>query len=440
MKTVGQQLTAPERNAEDVYAASKNELYINSVTGGGNITNGLAGTAEAEKYDAINSYTAKMVRMNLYPNYYYNDSTGQTKASTSDKAMLQAYNTGITPIVLFEYYGNYTNPLGDYKKWYKIGHDFAERFGPGGTWAQENSISDWGVTVFQAINEPDAGTWAKCRISTSAYATALEGLADGVHSVDSALKVIPGAYASANSNDDWTLRGYGPAIAPLLNNSKLDGIDLHTYYDVDYAPMEKSYDDSAQKTFDNIKSSCEITADINFYATEFNYKWRNCTEEQVAAGFLTGLWDNLGVVKNDGSTGATQLVFPWSLFNSQSKDIYYGMCTQMSPYTLTKVGQTYKLALELTDGMRMYYRSPKTKGEYELTGNGKKMWVWQNRKYWSDHYGTTFTVNNIPTWAHKLVMYSYDGLKETIVLSGQASQVFSNLTESQTYMFVASVD
>ena len=213
-----------------------------------------------------------------------------------------------------------TLKLGTYEQWVGLGKAFAEHCRPNGTWAREHGVKNWGITIYTAFNEPDGGDYkAGGAIGPPRYVAALKGIADGVHSVEASLKVLPGGFLSPNAFRDWTLRGLGSALAPLWNDGTLDGIDLHTYYDVQYAPMEKTYERSAQNNFDQVKKACGITRDIHFYATEFNYKKRLVEEDQAAKGFLTGLWDNLGVVKKDGKTGATMFAFPWNLFNDAQK-------------------------------------------------------------------------------------------------------------------------
>ncbi|MCM3702102.1 hypothetical protein [Paenibacillus macerans] len=405
---------------------------IGSMMGGGNFTDGS--TTQTKRFEGLNAIGAGMARVNVYPQYYY--ANGAPTPERLDKMMLQAYKYGITPMILFEYYGSYADnglPIGDYDKWYSIGQAFAERFRPNGTWAQKSGIQDWGVSIYTAINEPDVEN----AISKTDYHNALEGLADGVHSVDPSLKVNPGGFARANSHSDFTLRGYGPAIADLYNSGKLDGIDLHTYYDVQYAPIKGTYKHSAQNNFDSVKKASGITADIHFYSTEFNFKKRAITEEEAAKGFLTAIWDNLGVVKNDGQTPATQFAFPWCLFNSTTADGYYGLSLSADSWVPTARGKTLEYVIRATRGMSFASLDPKQSGEYVLSGNGKWMWVWQNLNYWTDHSGGSFTIDGLPDGTYKLEVIGWDGVRETIPISGEASYTVSGLDVGETYMFVA---
>jgi hypothetical protein len=61
------------------------------------------------------------------------------------------------------------------------------RYSPNSQWLLSNNISDFGISVFTAFNEPE-GT----NLPYSEYYYALLGLADGVHSVSPSLRVNPG--------------------------------------------------------------------------------------------------------------------------------------------------------------------------------------------------------------------------------------------------------
>ena len=68
------------------------------------------------------------------------------------------------------------------------------------------------------------------------YASALAGLSAGVKSVQPDGKVMPGGFASVNAFGDCTLRGLATHLEPLWANGTLDGLDLHTYYDIQVLP------------------------------------------------------------------------------------------------------------------------------------------------------------------------------------------------------------
>lgn len=416
-----------------------------AIMGGGNFTPGLTEQEQPKtsQYNALQTLGAKMCRMNIYPSNYWDGSAAVP--ANEDSTVLQAQSYGITPMILFEYYGDYMDlsppiPVGDYNKWYAIGQSFAGRFRPNSPWLISQGISNWGITVYSAMNEPDN----EVRISTTEYSEALRGLADGVHSVDSTLKVIPGGFMSENAYSNHTLQGYGPAIAQLLNSGQLDGLDLHTYTS-HYAPIVRldgtdTFDFSPQSDFESIKSASGITRDINFYATEFNVAIetdQGIDENLAAKRFLTAIWANLGVARNDGHTLATQFAFPWNIFNTNIEDPVYGLNTQLNPWTPTARGVALKLVCDLSAGMEFVSSDPKGRGEYILNGNNKKMWVWQNYSTWSSIAGTSYTVSGIPTGTTTLQVYGWNGLRSTINLSGQTSYTVNGLNAKETYMFLA---
>lgn len=420
--------------------------------GGGDMVNGDISAATEAKFQALKDLGAGLARMGLYPTYYWNFSgtaANTVRTEAVEAQMVMAHSKGITPMLFFQHYGSYQSlfPLGDYNKWFQIGQAFATKYSPNSAWLVSQGITDWGVTQFYAINEPDGTGAANIPAipitGTSSYYEALRGLADGVHSVNPSFKVFPGGFARPNSANDWTCGGYATAIAPLLNNGTLDGITLHTYYDstastgtaIAYAPMDGTYTNSCQYTFEQVKAACGITRDINFYCDEFNYRKGNDTEANSAAYFLTALWDAIGVTGNSGSL-VSQCAIPWNLFNLSTSDPDYGMSTQSSPWLGTARGQVFQLVASLTSGMDIVSANPKTTGEYKLTGGNKTLWVWQNRSQWTNHAGTSYTVLGIPAAATSLTIYNSTGLIQTIPLSGQSSYTVTGLTTGQTYMFL----
>ena len=415
-------------------AAITDEQNIADVMGGGNFVNGTV-DGEQVKYNVYNEMGVKMARMALYPAWYW--SNGKPTPERSDNAMRLAHKNGITPTIQFEF-TDYPQSLGDYQKWYDIGFAYAERFKPNGSWAKANGVKDWGVTIFSALNEVDNDGHDR-RAPFDEYYSALEGLADGIHASDESLKVINGAFCHPCAHRDWTAGGYALVIAELFNNGKLDGLNLHTYYDVEWAPMENSYQASVQYSFDQVKKTAGITRDINYYATEFNYKKRNVSEEQAARGFLTGIWDNVGVVKNDG-TSATVIAFPWNLTNLAERDYHYALTVQLEPWIGDPRGYVLQMVLQLTDGMRFTKLDPKETGTYELEGDGKKMWVWQNRVAWTNMLGNSFNLTDIPPGTSKVDVYGWDGIRDTIEIKGERRLKVRNLNTDETYMFIAYVD
>src|SRR6185295_3699397 len=211
----------------------------------------------------------------------------------------------------------------------------------------------------------------------------------------------------------------------------------------DFAPIvagsgNDTFDYSPQSDFDDIKSASGITRDINFYSTEFNFKnepSQGINENLAAKRFLTCIWANLGVVKNDGHTLARQFVFPYTIFDTD--DLTYSLNTQLSPWVPRARATTLQLVLDKSAGMEFVSLDPKGRGEFILNGSNKKMWVWQNYSSWSSIAGTSYNVTGIPAGATKLEVYGWNGLRQpAIALSGQTSYNVTGLSAKETYMFL----
>ncbi|HEV7415793.1 MAG TPA: hypothetical protein VGN98_06530 [Tianweitania sediminis] len=415
-------------------AQAQDERTLRERVGGGNLLTHLAGEAPlANLYEALHGVGARMGRMNSYG---WRTVDRIVTPEDFDDAMLQAYRNDITPIILFEYEGSYQfleppQPIGSYDHWYEVGRKHAARFGRGGTWAKENNAGDWGVTVFTAINEPDV----QKTIPLDQYRDALAGLADGVHSVNPDFKVVPGGFATCNSHGDPTFRGYGPAIADLLNDGRLDGLDFHTYYHVQWYPIEGGRAFSAQTCFDKAKAALGITRDINFYATEFNTARTDGWDDDALIGslFLTAVWDQLGVRKNDRSP-ATVLAFPWNLADTPRVDgLAYAMAVEENPWKPDVRSKVLKQVLELAGDMTFVELDGPGSGTMTLEGDGARLIVLQNREGWTDRVvGEPWTVA-VPPWATSAELWGWDGLRETQAVDGMTSVTFQ-LSGNETYM------
>lgn len=420
-------LALPSRSAE--------QAVIQDRIGGGNLLTHLTGpgTPAANLYEALKAVGARSGRMNSY------GWRGLDRVPTPhdfDAAMLEAFNNGITPIILFEYEGSYQfldppQPVGSYDDWYQAGRAHAKRFGRGGEWAKENGAGDWGVSIFTAINEPDV----QATIPFDEYHDALAGLADGVHSVDPTFRVVPGGFATCNSHGDPTFRGYGPAIADLLNDGRLDGLDFHTYYNVRWYPLERGREFSAQTCFDKVKAALGIMRDINFYATEFNTARTEGWDRDDLMGslFLTAVWDQLGIQKANGSS-ATVIAFPWNLSDTPRVDgPAYAMATHENPWmpdVRSKVLQTVvDLARDMTfvelDGMRS--------GTLVLEGSKSRLIVFQDRPGWTDKPAGQPWVVEVPSWAATAELWGWDGKRKSFKMNGDTSLTLDVLG-NETYM------
>ena len=341
-------------------------------------------------------------------------------------------------MLLLEYYGSYAKlsppqPVGSYEDWYVAGRALARRFRPGGDWARANGAGDWGVEVIAAMNEPDV----EVSIPTRDYHDVLAGLADGVHSVDPAMRVVPGGFATCNSHGDATLRGYGPAIADLLEAGKLDGVDLHTYYHDRFFPLTKGRFFSAQSCFDRVKAAMGLKREIGFYSTEFqvNKDGTYSPPERLASLFLTALWDHLGVVGSDSPASATVIAFPWNLVNTGVKvEAGYAMATHVNPWRPDIRSQVLRRVMDLAGDMRFVSLDPRGSGRFELEGGGRRLYVWQNRPDWTDRPGREWRLD-LPAGRAVAELWGWEGLRRKLNVEG-GPLVLSGLAGDETVMLL----
>lgn len=437
-------------------AAAAPALLRGVALGGGNVgTNGDASPATLAMLDVLVAIGAGACRTNLYPGAYLargTDWDAPTPASL-DGFMSAAAARGVAPALLFEYYDSYLNTtgFGSYAQWRGIGAAFAAYLMPGGVWATAHGApAGFGVTTFSAINEPDGGAgFTTGAPGPVAYALALAGLAAGVQAACPACATGPGGFMSVNAHGDATLAGLGPHLAPLWNDGTLAFMDLHTYFDVQYAPMNGTHRASAQANYDAVRTANGVTADVAFHATEYNFKRRLVTEDAAAAGLLTAMWDALGVVTTAGAPAAT-LAFPWNLFNSNASDVDYGMAASVDPYVPTARGATVGLVLRLLaasgapGGWAWAALDPRGTGVFALTpappaGACRRLVVWQDRAGWSTLQPTTaFNVTGVPPCAAVVDVYGWDGLRRSVPAGGGGAAVeVDGLAGDETYMFLA---
>lgn len=395
--------------------------------GGGN----LPARGDAAKMGILEDLGARVCRVPLSPRETFDG--GRPVPERADPAILEARAHGLEPVLLFEYYTRWKEPLGDAAKWRAVGAAFAGRFRPGSPWLLERGIRDWGVRWYTAINEP---MWKENNpepIVPEAYAAALEGLALGVREAGEGLFVAPGGYQEIplfqNRNP------YVKAVAPLFNRGLLSSLDIHRYWDVDYVPMAGRFDFSLQAQFEKVKRDAGITADIGFHTTEMNFKHRKVSQEEAARGFLTALWDAL-TVTGDGGRRATRFVMPWNVFNTEDRDAEYGMCTQAAPWTPNARGRVLREVSRLTRGMDFVSVDPRGTGLSILQGGGRRLWVWQNRKGWSSCAGTRLLLEGVPPGAREVCLHRWDGPGRRVPVSGP-SLLLEGLPTEETLMFEA---
>ena len=399
--------------------------------GGGNLVTHLAGKS-TQLYQALHGVGARMGRMDSYG---WRTPERLPTPHDFDAAMLEAHANSIQPILLLEYEGSYQTlnppqPIGSYQDWFAAGQAMARRFRPNGEWGQENGIRDWGATVFTAINEPDV----QASIPRQAYHDALAGLADGVHSIDAALRVVPGGFATCNSHGDATLRGYGPAITDLLEDGRLDGLDLHTYYNDRWYPITRGRAFSVQTCFDRIKQAMGLTRDINFYSTEFNVARAGTWDSDDVLGrlFLSAVWDQLAVVGNDGRTPKMVLAFPWNLGDTPRVDgPHYAMAVAENPWGPEIRSLVFKTVLQLAGDMTLL-SIDRPRGLTRLAGPDAELVVWQDLPGWTDKPGRAVEIE-LPAWARRIEVWAWDGLRRSMPTKG-GRVVVDGLDENQTYM------
>lgn len=400
---------------------------IPSRMGAGNFTNGRYGTRETDQMELLHMLGEGMARFNIYPKKYWQN--GQVNVHVMDSLMALAYARDIQPMILFEQYGT---PVGDYSKWFSIGSAFAAHYGPGGSWGAARGIGHWGVTLFAAFNEPDAMRRDSNAIAYDEYKAALQGLADGVHSINDTFRVIPGGFMSANAFSDYTLGGYGSSIAPLLNDGTLDGIDLHTYFGK-YAPVSK-YKFSAQSNFNSVKKACGITREIAFYASEFNYKAHQepVPEDTAARHLLTMIWDHLGVCGSDSHSVVNRLSLIWGHFDTAYST---GIAWQINPWQPKSRGRVWEMCLDLLQGMHFLSADPLRTGIYVLESEKRKLWVFQNRPQWSTLAGQSFLLSGLSAFSGHVIHYTWQGRVDSLPIQGD-SLLYTGLGSRETHLFV----
>jgi hypothetical protein len=405
--------------------------------GGGNFAITKSLTKSEIQFKVLKTLGAGMCRIPVHAGIYWSRHDNKTYPQKCDELIILARQYDVQPVLLFEYYTRWNGELGGKKKWHAIGRAFAERFRPNSEFLKSKGITDWGIVHYTAINEP---MWRQNNpkpIDPQDYAAAMEGLADGVHSVDPKLRVSPGGYQEmplfANRNV------YIKSVSRLYNSGKLWAIDIHRYWDVEYVPMAGSYKRSLQSQFEMVKRDASIKADVKFHTTEMNFKKRKISEDEAAKGFLTALWDALCVVGKDGRR-VTQFVMPWNIFHLSKKDDHYGMCTEIDPWTPLQRGRVLRMVCRITKGMEFVSCDPKGRGVHVLEGDRRKLWVWQNRKAWSACAGTSFVLDSVPKDARRIEVYRYnswDGPCRSIKATGAKEYRIEDLEEEETYMFLA---
>jgi hypothetical protein len=327
--------------------------------------------------------------------------------------------------------------------WKAIGKVLADHFKPNSRWLLSQGIKDWGVTTYSVFNEPENRNGPTALIPIPDYVAAVTDFANGVHSSEPRLHVIPGGFFTPCAYRDYTCAGYALALAPLFNNGTLDGIDLHDYNGT-YCPINKP-ECTGQGMFDLVKKKCGITRDIDYYCTEFNAtviggeKTVNSSEPENAVVFLTAMWTHLTVTGNGGiSLGnlKTMSAMPYAPTGLLSQH-GWGLGTQLDPWLPTARGQILQWTAALGRGMHF---TDVQKGCYQLEGNGRKLWVLQNRTGFTNNPKpvASIALSGIPGDATDIEVWYADGLAKTVPIPPASTSItIDPLRPEETVMFLA---
>ncbi len=411
------------------------------------IMGGVAGNTNRSDDTFINSFSSSNVsgvtnpRISVYPKRYWNKETNQPTPESIDDIVLESHSQGQDLILYFIHYLEADGDPGDYNKWYEIGRSFATRFGKNSSWLASQGYAGKGSTTFMAFNEPwhNNKSW-----DPQVFKACMDGLGDGVHSVNPEFVVTPGGMPTYLLPDRNPLIG---AITPLLNDGSLDGLTFHLYNDTrGDRPWRMDYEFNSQAVFDSVKAYWGITADIYYHVTEYMPK----ADDEVwkSKYFLMHTWSNLGVIGNQGQP-VTRHIAPYLYTIITPEHDQFSMADVDWVWQGNEKGRIYQMISRLTEGMQFVSLDPNASGEFVLEGNGKKLVVWQNAETWTDNPGTSFTVNNIPSTATRLEVFRYNSWiqehgghggvpdpYQSITISGESSFTINDLPIGECYMFM----
>lgn len=400
---------------KDDGSSTKNRVTIGDMAGGGNFYND---EIPADQYSVLDALGARAIRMAVYP-YWYFGRPENTEADYNDKAVAYALAHGANILYQCEYLPSYPAPDRSYNTWFAIGRNLATRYSPGSPVLMSLGIpARKGVVQWSAINEPDA-----TQELISDYRTMIKGYADGIHSISPFAKVYPGGFLSPNRDSEYTGNGYIPTIVDLINDGTLSGVDLHLFSDKLYAPIENTWQKSAQRDFDAVVSTTGISRNVDLLISEHNFKntdsGQSYDESYVKRMMLPHIFDVFGYVHAD-KTPAIRMALVWNLFRQNG-----------SPYFLTTGGTNwyqggivYNMVLHLLGDCHFVFNDPRSTGRYELTNtrHSKYAWVFQNHhQTWSTDYGPWRQID-YPFRTSVLRRYNHNGLQQVIRINKGSSQ------------------
>ncbi|MEM8736891.1 MAG: hypothetical protein AAGG38_00205 [Planctomycetota bacterium] len=377
--------------------------------------------------------------------YYPNGYNSSIVASVMDGYVRECYRRDITPVFLGNI--NDSGPSVGYGKWKTFGQTVASRYRPGSNWNINNGHGkDWGIRYYMAVNEPRS-SWIPDNFTPQQYKVAVEGFADGVRAADSTLLVGPGGFTEISLR--YNNNEFIPTLTPLFQDGTLDFVMIHRYWGG--VPID-DYTWSLQNQFEQIKDQYNIPESVKFATDEFNTRGNdangNLAQERIAKDYLTAAWDALGVI-DDAGQPCSEFVLTYNVGMLQSEERDHGLWLNYNPITFNRRGKVFQMLAHLTKGLEFIYNDPKGTGQYRLTGNGKTMWVWQNRVGWSSlSPSTSYQIKNIPAGTTEIKVYRYNSWKQsggsagsevpfkTISISGQKTRTIGGLPNNETLMFI----
>jgi hypothetical protein len=160
----------------------------------------------------------------------------------------------------------------------------------------------------------------------------------------SPLRVNPGGFMQARPDDAYSLAGLAPLLGPLYSNSTLDAIDIHTEFDVQYAPIEgqESLASRVWARYNGVLKATGIPSlPVPLMTTEFGAKTRIIDSTQAAKDELTTIVDVVTVTNNHSgaTTPVTIQAFPWNVFHTDAADPEFSMAVSQVPYAPNAKGR-----------------------------------------------------------------------------------------------------
>lgn len=383
--------------------------------------------------------------------------TKQTRTihpETMDALAVACHKYNIDLVVEIGWYANadWFDALDQYD-WYQAGRKLAERFAPNSDWWLAQGVKDWGVRRYNVFNEL---AWMNIKnpelMTPQMFAQALKDYAAGVHSVDASLLVsLEGFVALDNPNSQCS--AYFHTIAPLYKDGTLSAFHAHHYRSP--TSLNQRSSGSCTKYYETIVQRENLPPSVEYHNTEINCRGFSETLDAEAAGLLTMLWDNLGLVNADGKP-INQFTLVWNLFHNESgtvnNHLNHSFCKQRYPWDGNLRGDLIQMVCKLTQGMGIVSSDPEKTGMIVLKGQGKKMWIWQNRLGWSNLSGTSLRLGAIPTDAKRLSIYRYCSWRQAagetgtpmpyriIPLKSETRLVIEDLPPGETLMILADRD